>query len=90
MRLTIVTSLTAFGQLALGAAMPQPTVDLQVIDSGCRPYQAPGCCVPTLCQCRDGRFYLFNKENKQAGGTGCNPPWGFLGDSLGAVAGYCC
>ncbi|KAH7134594.1 hypothetical protein B0J13DRAFT_85329 [Dactylonectria estremocensis] len=96
MRLTIVTSLAALCQLALGVAMPQQTVELQVInnaesaDSGCRPYQAPGCCVPTLCQCRDGRFYLFNKEDKRAGGNGCNPPWEFLGESLGAVGGYCC
>lgn len=37
-----------------------------------------------------GHFYLFNAENKKAGGTGCNPPWGFLGDTLADVGGYCC
>jgi hypothetical protein len=37
-----------------------------------------------------GKYYLFNKENKQGGGTGCNPPWGFLGDTVGAIPGYCC
>lgn len=36
MRLTVVTSILALGQLGLAAATPQ-TVDLQVIDSGCRP-----------------------------------------------------
>ncbi|KAF7550643.1 hypothetical protein G7Z17_g5583 [Cylindrodendrum hubeiense] len=81
MRLTVLTSILALGQLGLAAATPQ-TIDLQVIDSGCRPYQSPGCCIPTLCQCRD--------ENKEAGGTGCNPPWGFLGDSIPAIGGYCC
>ncbi|KAH8694529.1 hypothetical protein BGZ61DRAFT_532602 [Ilyonectria robusta] len=89
MRLTVVTSILALGQLGLAAATPQ-TVDLQIIDSGCRPYQSPGCCVPSLCQCRDGHFYLFNAENKKAGGTGCNPPWGFLGDTIADVGGYCC
>ncbi|KAK7416234.1 hypothetical protein QQZ08_012085 [Neonectria magnoliae] len=87
MRLTTLASVLALGRLGLAG----PTkLDLKVIDSGCRPYQAPGCCVPTLCQCKDGRLYLFNEEDKNAGGSGCNPPWGVMGDSIGAVPGYCC
>ncbi|KAF4460171.1 Thioesterase thiol ester dehydrase-isomerase [Fusarium albosuccineum] len=80
--------------IALGMALPPPTpVILEVIDmpdSGCKPYQAPGCCVPTLCHCKDGKMYLFNDADKASGGSGCNPPWGYMGESVGQIPGYCC
>lgn len=36
-----------------------------------------------------GWFYLFNPENKKAGGNGCDPPWGFMGKKLEEYSGFC-
>ncbi|CRL27071.1 unnamed protein product [Penicillium camemberti] len=47
--------------------------------SGCYPFADPHCGVAsTFCRCRDGRFYLFNRATGN-----CDPPWGYVGDSLG-------
>ncbi|OQE83410.1 hypothetical protein PENNAL_c0032G01104 [Penicillium nalgiovense] len=54
--------------------------------SGCYPFADPHCGVAdTFCHCRDGHFYLFNRA---AGG--CDPPWGYVGDSVESLPGYHC
>ncbi|KAL7904174.1 hypothetical protein GGI35DRAFT_484766 [Trichoderma velutinum] len=58
--------------------------------SGCYPAASPRCCVPTICQCANGWIYQFNPDNQNAGGNGCDPPWGYLGQSMGQFPGYCC
>ncbi|KAM0433889.1 hypothetical protein ACHAPT_003832 [Fusarium lateritium] len=91
MKAALFASIFAFGRLSLALPPPELLV-LEPIDpdSGCTPHQVPNCCVPSMCRCKDGKLYLFNQENKRGGGTGCNPPWGYLGDTVGAIPGYCC
>ncbi|GKZ51792.1 hypothetical protein AbraIFM66951_007244 [Aspergillus brasiliensis] len=56
------------------------------VASGCYPFAAPHCgLAETYCQCADGRFYYYN-GNK----LGCNPPSGFVAESVTGIPGYTC
>ncbi|KAI8659950.1 hypothetical protein NCS56_01213300 [Fusarium sp. Ph1] len=96
MKVALFASAIFLSRLGLALPPPQPVV-IEPIDAASIVVEpidpdsgSPGCCVPSMCRCLDGKYYLFNKENKQGGGTGCNPPWGFLGDTVGAIPEYCC
>ncbi|KAK8128765.1 hypothetical protein PG984_009873 [Apiospora sp. TS-2023a] len=71
---------------------PANPTDLMILQtgSGCNYFAAPRCCVPTVCQCRDGKIYQVNQDAVNAGGHGCDPPWGFLANSNIQFPGYCC
>ncbi|EFY84763.1 hypothetical protein MAC_09207 [Metarhizium acridum CQMa 102] len=47
--------------------------------SACFPFADPHCHVPTVCQCANGWIYEYNRDNYNAGGNGCDPPWRFIG-----------
>ncbi|KAJ4201336.1 hypothetical protein NW767_006986 [Fusarium falciforme] len=82
MKVTVFASIVFLGRLGLALPPPQPVV--------IEPIDAASIAVEPIDPDSGCKYYLFNKENKQGGGTGCNPPWGFLGDTVGAIPGYCC
>ncbi|EKJ74043.1 hypothetical protein FPSE_05817 [Fusarium pseudograminearum CS3096] len=83
--------------LGLAVATPPEPVILKPLpdkaNSGCYHYtisKKDRCCLPYICACKDGNFYLFNDEAWVKTSNGCNPPWGILGKSLEDIPGYCC
>ncbi|THX82430.1 hypothetical protein D6D05_03836 [Aureobasidium pullulans] len=86
MRLSIIVA--SLLPLAFASVIPEvETVELDARgDSGCYPFQAPNCCINyAVCQCKDGKAYQFNQDQ-----GGCQPPWGFLANSVTQLPGYCC
>ncbi|EXV03705.1 hypothetical protein X797_003504 [Metarhizium robertsii] len=78
------------GRLATGALSSASGCTPWPSESPLDPYLAyEPCCIPDYCWCRNGWFYLFNPENKKAGGNGCDPPWGFMGKTLEEFPGFC-
>ncbi|QQK43769.1 hypothetical protein Pdw03_7670 [Penicillium digitatum] len=70
--------------------MATPVIELKtkapLSASGCYPFADPHCGVAgTFCQCTNGHFYLFNHATGN-----CDPPWGYVGDSVRSLPGYHC
>ncbi|SPJ78298.1 uncharacterized protein FTOL_06687 [Fusarium torulosum] len=90
----ILVSLFTIGLVT--ATPPEPVVLRPLPDkasSGCYHYtisKKDRCCIPRLCVCKDGAYYLFNTDAWQKTMNGCDPPWGILGKSLEDIPGYCC
>ncbi|PMD23550.1 hypothetical protein NA56DRAFT_746575 [Hyaloscypha hepaticicola] len=89
---TILATLSFAAVSVLGAPAESPNGNLLTRqNSGCYPFEAPDCCINyAVCQCANGWVYEFNTDNYNAGGNGCNPPWGYLGTSNTQLPGYCC
>ncbi|ATY60547.1 hypothetical protein A9K55_005458 [Cordyceps militaris] len=78
---------------ALGSPI-QPDHDLDLESrqtaSGCYHHAAPNCCLPGVCMCQNGWIYEINRNQMNAGGQGCDPPWGFIATSRKSHPQYCC
>ncbi|KAF9871763.1 hypothetical protein CkaCkLH20_10697 [Colletotrichum karsti] len=90
---TLVSALT----LAVNSATAIPVVDAvpDLLDkrqtaSGCNYFSSPRCCVPAVCQSRDGAIYQINTDAIKNNRHGCDPPWAFIAKSNTQFPGYCC
>ncbi|KAK2018456.1 hypothetical protein LZ32DRAFT_328061 [Colletotrichum eremochloae] len=94
-----VIILALFGFASLASAKPIDAEEMEfsraVLEgrqtaSGCYHHASPTCCIPGVCMCRNGWIYQVNRDQMNAGGHGCDPPWGFIATSRGGHPRYCC